>query len=181
MIIPKEIKTAQLAKLLGISVRQVQVLVDKEGLPKEGYGKFETIKCVRWYIDYWRDHDRNSMYDEKHAMLVQQRVKIELENESNRRKLLPIDEVQTVFNKALASLASVLDSLGPRMANELASNSDPGDIKNVVFAETREIRREFARALESLADDPDSGQPDNKPAAAEGRRAVGRPRKNTTA
>jgi hypothetical protein len=45
------VDVGKIAKALNLTEQRVQQLV-KEGLPREARGRYDTVKCLRWYIRY---------------------------------------------------------------------------------------------------------------------------------
>jgi hypothetical protein len=45
------VEVQQLTRFLNLSERRIGQLV-KEGMPKEGRGQYDPIKCAGWYVRY---------------------------------------------------------------------------------------------------------------------------------
>lgn len=179
--LPATILAKDLANLVGISQRKLQYLVEDDGMPRLDHGVFHLSDSVVWYCRYLRDHEKKALNEEKHNLAKQQRIRLELENAARARQVVSVPEISRVFNTALATLGSSLDSLGARMANTLAGIEEPGEIKHALFAETRAIRDDFGTALAAMGGDI-SGGPGSDPHPADaGRGKVGRPGKDITA
>lgn len=168
-----------IAEVLGVARRTVYQL-HQEGMPKTGKGKYPLAPCVHWYIQkkLVTEGKDKTLDDQRKELLFEQTLKTRIENEISRRDLVPMSEVQTVFNTAQTMLASQLDAFARRMANELAGIHESTEIESRLFEECREMRRVYSAALAAVADNLENSSGDTKAAAPKKRRAVGRPRKN---
>lgn len=68
------------------------------------------------------------------------------------RRLITKEEVQEITTSAMVIMATQLDGLGGRLAQQLAGESDPAVIRQVILDETRRIRATAAEELERLGD-----------------------------
>jgi phage terminase Nu1 subunit (DNA packaging protein) len=151
----------QLAALIGLSGRQVQRLAAEGVLPRDGRGRYDPTKAVPAFVQYLRDgrEGSGSLVEEKLRLTVAQRREIEQKTRHRARELVEIDEVDRVFAAAMVTVGSQLDGLGGRLANELSALTDPAQVREVLFRETRRIRAAAAAQLEALAGAPASGEP----------------------
>jgi hypothetical protein len=160
------VNTATLAQIAGLGVRQVQRLVANGVLPKSGRGRYALDAAVPALIRYYRQGAQGSgaLAEERLRHTVAQRKEIEQRTAKRSRELIPVDEVRTAFDTAMALIGGQLDGLGGRIANDMAAQSDPAICKKVIFDETRRIRTAAAAELEAFADP--TGRRKAAPAAA---------------
>ena len=142
---------SEFAKLLGKSEKMIRNMIN-DGMParRGGRGKpteIDSEDAIRWIIaeeirkrfgDDPEDEDGNTSEDT--ALKRVRREKIELELRYKRGELVPIIGLENVLNVVASIFASQLDGLPSRMSGELAGIDDPAEIRQRLFAETRQIR-----------------------------------------
>jgi phage terminase Nu1 subunit (DNA packaging protein) len=119
----------RLAKTLNLSIERVHQLV-KEGLPKESRGRFDSEKCLRWYVRYLQAALKKKavpMKDGSYLGEREQRVRLlkadadlrEMELAKERGELVAISDVEAeMTNLVLTTKARIL-AVAPRVAPEL--------------------------------------------------------------
>lgn len=170
------------ADLIGKSERWVSKLID-EGLPVAGGGgrgvavQIDSVDAINWLIarevrremgeEGDDDEGAGSASTEDRLLKRARREKLQIEIDTSRGRLVPIEAVTTLATSIAAVYATQLDSLPSRCASDLAVLDDPAEIRARLFEETRRIRaatadrlvnraREFARdvgRLDSLRSD----------------------------
>lgn len=140
-----------------------------DGMPQIGHGKYDLAACVQWKIDQVAsdsaEEEPDSATDSaRRELYIAQRHKIELEIAERRRELLPAALVDQTLSAIASVASSQLDSLGPRMAGELADSDDPAWIQQRLFTECRAIRsaiaeqvRQMSEEIAEAADEGDDG------------------------
>lgn len=164
----------ELADLIGITDRQVRNLHRANVLHQAGKGKYPLAESLQAYIAY-AAHGKvqSEVIDSKSRLLSAQARNAEIEADRKAGKLLDLDDVQTVLNETMTIIASQMDGLGGRLANELAGESDPAIIRQKLLSETRRIRATAADKLARLGAIADSGR-DSAPAARQNTGPVGK-------
>jgi phage terminase Nu1 subunit (DNA packaging protein) len=119
----------KVAQALNLTVSRVHQLV-KEGLPKEGRGQFDPVKCMLWYIRYLQaalEKKSVPMQDGAYAGEHEQRVRLlkadadlrEIELAEKQGELVPLVDVEAeMTNLVLTTKARIL-AVAPRVAPEL--------------------------------------------------------------
>ena len=119
----------KVAQALNLTVSRVHQLV-KEGLPKEGRGQFDPVKCLLWYVRYLQQAlEKKSvpMQDGAYAGEHEQRVRLlkadadlrEIELARERGELVPLADVEEeMTNLVLITKARIL-AVAPRVAPDL--------------------------------------------------------------
>ena len=164
--LPKEIATVDLAMLFGLTTQRITQL-SAEGLPKIARGRFPLVDAVKWYINYWKTKKLGggSEIDSLKGDLLKQQIrKAQTANDAESRLLIPAHEIQSTLNAIAVIISSRLDSIAPRLANELTNQDDPALVKSILENETRQIRIAISNEFNNLQSDSDSGA-DNKTAA----------------
>lgn len=151
-----------IAKLFNLTERRVQQLAKDGIIPKAERGKYDLVGCVRGYIKYLQDlafgrevasfdtHKESARLKKAQADHKQFQVEI------IKGEWIPREEVQDLFNEVAVIYGSSLDAIGGRQANELAAITNPAEIRQILFAESRQIRESTAEKLiryaESIGD-----------------------------
>lgn len=175
-----EVKTGDLAAILGVSDRRIRQF-NQMGLPKVGRGTYNLLTAVRFYTDrLTAQHGGDNTLDEqRQELLLEQTLKTRIENQQKRGELVPIAEVQTAFDHAQAMLAGQLDSFARRMATLIAGLEDEHQIEGVLFDECREVRRAYSDALAAVAGAVPTSKPDPEAPEETDGGGVGKRGKNT--
>ena len=135
MSMPKG-RTIDLANLFGISERRIQQLV-KEGLPREGRGKFDFVKSVKWYTRYLHaalerravptgSGDSKSYVGEREARIREITATAdlkELELAEKRGELVAIGDVERVLADLVLTTKAQIMAIPPRLAPDLVGES----------------------------------------------------------
>lgn len=159
---PDTIGRNDLAKLLGITPMRITQLKG-EGLPvAPGHGRFPLAGAVQWWVNYWKT--KNSMTTKgveldshRRRLLKAQAKKAEIDNDIRLKELIPAEKVRSTFNQVSVIIASQLDSLAPRLANELTNQTESSYVKKVINDETRQIRNAVANQFDDFSNTHDRG------------------------
>ena len=156
--LPAEVGQTDLANLLGITTQRIHQL-KAEGLPVAGRGRYPLADSVQWIINYWKTKGgkNNSLDGHRKRLLTAQAKKAEIDNELNLKQLIPAELIASTLNQVGVIIASQLDGLAPRLANELTNQDDPAYIKKVINDETRQIRISIANLFDDLATTKNDG------------------------
>lgn len=87
-------------------------------------------------------------------------------------RLIEYQEVEAAARAIIVTISTQLDGLGGRLAQHLAGETDPAEVKRVIQDETRRIRAQVSEQLNGLAAGSSGGQGDGA-AAPEGSGSVG--------
>lgn len=178
------IALADLAEFLGVSQSAVMKWGREAGMPKGGIkGRYPLRDCVMWRINRAEAAaagESKDIMEERRKLIVSQRQRQDLENAKFRQELFDAEAVKSVFRRALATVATQLDGLAPRITPRLLTVNDPAQMQRILFDECRNIRNAAADALKDQlivdARDADSDGP-----AEEERGGVGRRKPRTAA
>jgi len=143
----------ELGKLLGLNERHVRRLAKTGLFPHVGRARFDARVCVPAFVRYLRQgaEQNSAQAAEKLKHTAAQRREIEQRTAARARKLVPIDEVNTVFLTSISLVRGQLDGLAGRCCNDVAAEADPASCKEILFRETRRIAEAAASDLETYA------------------------------
>ena len=137
------LNTDDIANLLGLTTRHVNVLVTKNVLIKNSENRFDTRAAILAFIGY-KARAGNPELDAAKLKLVEANAqKVELQNSRITADLIPAAEVGRVWSGALRDIRSAILATPSRIASRLP-HLTPHD--------TAEIAREISTTLADLAD-----------------------------
>lgn len=151
---------SEIAEALGCTARNVSHLV-ADGLPRRADGRFDLKAVFQWQaarlkVKAAASVDRSQAI--KDRLVEAQRQKIDLEIAAMRGQMIPLATCGVVLNRIASLVATQLDSLGPRLAGELADEDDPRKVQAALLREGRATRRAISEALRELSRDVESGE-----------------------
>ncbi|MCK5748506.1 MAG: hypothetical protein KAH44_19980 [Oricola sp.] len=158
---------ATVAKILNLSERRVQQLVKEDILPKPEKGKYDLIACVRAYIKYLqerafgKDAAPQDTHLERARLLKAQADKTELEVDTLRGNLMPVETIEADWLAMVMACRSRLLSIPSKTAFQIATLSDAHEIerflKRVIYEALTELASMDDDAFESLPEDTEDG------------------------
>ena len=147
------------ADFIGVSPRMVSNYIE-EGMPVLGGGgrgvavQIDTAASLKWYVDRavakqvgsedGEGEGEGSKAWEERRLARAKADRMELALAIDRGQRPHIDEVKNVMFALASAFGSGLDSLGNRLAGDLAATSDPAVVRQMLFDECRRIRRATA-------------------------------------
>lgn len=138
-----------IAKLLDLTPRRVNQLVDEGVFPKAGRGTFELVPVVKGYIKHLRDRiaagNESDGYTEHRARLTKARADMaELERAQIIASLVPADDIEAAWSAVTAAMRSRLLAIPSKVAPRLMAMKTVNEAQEL-------IRAEIFGALEELA------------------------------
>jgi phage terminase Nu1 subunit (DNA packaging protein) len=123
------VDVGKIAKALNLTEQRVQQLV-KEGLPREARGRYDTVKCLRWYIRYLQMALKKKSVPTLEGGFVgerEERIRLlradadlrEIELARERSQLISIADVEAAMTDLVITTRARLMALAPRLAPEL--------------------------------------------------------------
>jgi phage terminase Nu1 subunit (DNA packaging protein) len=154
----------RVAQALNLEKRRVQQLV-KQGMPKEGRGQYDPVKCMLWYIRYLQaalEKRSVPMTDGTFAGEREERVRLlradadlrEIELAKERSQLVAISDVEQVFTELVLTTKARIMAIPPRLAPELV-----GEPSRVMIQ--AKIEKACKEALSYLANRRNYGSPNS--------------------
>ena len=160
------VNVERVAQALNLQKRRVQQLVN-EGMPKEGRGQYDPVKCMLWYIRYLQaalEKRSVPMTDGTFAGEREERVRLlradadlrEIELAKERSQLVAISDIEQLFTDLVLTTKARILAIPPRLAPELVGESSRVMIQ-------AKIEKACKEALSYLANRQKDGSP-NTPA-----------------
>lgn len=156
------VDVGRVAQALNLHERRVQQLV-KEGLPREGRGQYDAVKCMLWYVRYLQ-----ALIEKKAVSLApsgavyaserEERVRLlradadmrEIELAKERSQLVAIEDVEKEMTDLVLTTKARMMAIPPRIAPELL-----GETSRVMIQ--AKLEKAFKEALSHLAKGPQRG------------------------
>lgn len=134
-----------LAKLLGITPKRINNMVDEGKLKPEGHNKYNLQESVDKYIEFLKFQKKPKSSELDAAKLE----KMQRENLVAADKLIDIDVAKQSFMGIASIITEQLESLAPRVAAELAPIDDIAILQDRLYEECRRIRETIQRNVEN--------------------------------
>ena len=140
-----------LAEVLGMTPRRVQQLARGGVIPKAARGRYDLPACVQawgsWLTSGKAAGDVSA--EKKKLLSAQARIKT-IEAQKAEGAVLPVEDVQIVFNTAAVEYVRAIEALPGRFAGALPGK-DAAQIKQHVAGEVHAIRVSISEKFRSLA------------------------------
>lgn len=132
--------TDTIAKLLDLTPRRVQQLVDEGVFPRAKRGHYELVPVVRGYVRHLREraaaHEMSGEYGAHRARLTKARAAIaEMELAQIAASLVPADEVEAAWEAVTAAMRSRLLTVASNVAPRLMTVKGVAEAQDVLRAE----------------------------------------------
>jgi phage terminase Nu1 subunit (DNA packaging protein) len=153
----------RVAQALNLTEQRVQQLV-KEGLPREGRGQYDAVKCMLWYIRYLQaviEKKAVNLADPGGAVYAgerEERVRLlradadlrEIELAKERSQLVTLADVEAFHTELVLTTKARMMAIPPRVATELV-----GETSRVMIQ--AKLEKAIKEALSNLAKGPQRG------------------------
>ena len=153
----------RVAQALNLTESRVHQLV-KEGLPREGRGQYDAVKCMLWYIRYLQaviEKKAVNIGDPSGAGYAgerEERVRLlradadlrEIELAKERSQLVTLADVEAFHTELVLTTKARMMAIPPRIAPELV-----GETSRVMIQ--AKIEKAIKEALSNLAKGPQRG------------------------
>lgn len=152
------LKTAQLALLLGLTTRRVNQLAEEGIMVRVAHGVFDGSASVQNYIAQVSNRAKEKETDidearEAARLKSEQADNWELRNAKMRKELLPVDDVARIWSEQITSIRSGLLAVVSRVRQQISLS--PEDAV-VLDEEIRDAMSKLADGVEIYDDDPDA-------------------------
>jgi phage terminase Nu1 subunit (DNA packaging protein) len=147
----------KVAEALHLDARRIQQLA-KEGLPREGRGKYDSVKCLRWYVRYLQEKlgrsfenhggagESTGLTDQRlRGMMAATELK-EMDLALKKGLTINISDVQAAWSELVLMTKARLMAIPPRLAVEVM-----GETSRVMIQ--AKIEKAIKDSLNQLADD----------------------------
>lgn len=123
------VNAERIAQALNLTESRVHQLV-REGLPKEGRGQYDPMKCMLWYVRYLQNAiEKKSVptldggfvgeREERVRLLRSQADLSEIELSKQRSQLVAIQDVNKAMTDLVVTTRARVMAIAPRLAPEL--------------------------------------------------------------
>jgi len=165
----------QIAHLLKITPRMVNIHVKQNGMPRLSRGEYDLVKCVHWYLDY---KDRllvearkgNETEQQARARLIRASADLrELELARERGQLVPVETIKYLWERVVVAFKTRMLAIPSKLPQRLIVTRDVNEVKGILDSEIFEAlnelsaanvdvseyrRYEKARSVDDAADEP---------------------------
>lgn len=124
-----------------------------------GHGKYRLKEVIDYAVrlrsgvlrdQKARRREQGGTKNAQDELAIARREKIELELAQKREELVPLEHAQMAFDSCFVIMADALEYLGARLCNDLSSMDDPAEIQDLIWRESRDVRRLMADKLDFL-------------------------------
>jgi phage terminase Nu1 subunit (DNA packaging protein) len=138
--------TDRMAKLIDVSPRRLQQLVQEGIVPKsEGRGRYNPILVTQAYIRFLRDRVQSpelsdsEFFAAKLAKLKSEREQIELDMQIKRGERIPIEDTLSACDIVFKAMSGILKA----NVNKLLTVEQINEIFDMMRATTRQLREDY--------------------------------------
>lgn len=144
------ISSAELAKILGFSVRRLQQLTKEIPLLQASHGKYDLAKTVQAYIGWLKEKTVNesegdALKDETLKLTRAKRIKAELELDLVMGNVHKAEDVMAVVGGMVANVRSRLLDLPVKLAPQMIAKTNIDQVREIV-------QKEVFSVLQSLSE-----------------------------
>jgi phage terminase Nu1 subunit (DNA packaging protein) len=165
---PRIVGIKELAAILNLTPSRIHQLVE-QGLPKKLRGKYDLLKCARWYIRYLRaviEKKEVPMPDGAFAGEHGERVRLlranadlrEMELARERSELVSVEDVEREMTNLIRTTQAHVMAIAPRMAPELVGETS----RMMILAKLDKACKETLAHLARVVKDGDSPEPQER-------------------
>lgn len=139
-----------IAKLLDITPRRVNILVNQEVLPKLERGRYAVVPVVRAYIGYLRKRTVNNDvgaddYATHRARLTSAKADMaEMEREQMKDNLIPADDVADAWDAMASNMRAKLLSIPTKSATQVFAAKNQTEAKKILKEAINDALQELA-------------------------------------
>ncbi len=124
------VDVTKIAIALNLDQRRVQQLV-KEGMPRAARGRYDRMKCTRWYIRYLtkvlerKSVDVGYIGERRHRVRLMRAVAglREMELAKQRSSLVSLPDVEAAFADLVRTVTARVMAIAPQVAPELVGET----------------------------------------------------------
>lgn len=175
----------QIAHLLKMSPRMVNLHVKEHGMPRIDRGQYDVVAVVHWYIDYLKglikDAQRGDETEQQaRARLVRTTADIrEYELGKLKGELIEVAQAKSLWERITISFKTKMLSIPTKAPQRIIICKEINQVKDILEREIYEALGELSRADIEVSDiaEPDRSRPvgtkADKPTAKAHRKRVG--------
>ena len=157
----------QIAHLLNLSERMVNLHVKQHGMPRIDRGQYDIVACVHWYIEYLqkliKDARRGDETEQQaRARLTRATADLrELELAKAKGELIEVDQAKSLWERLIVSFKTRMLGIPTKAPQRLIICKDINQIKDLLEREIYEALGELSRADIDVSDiaEPEGSRP----------------------
>ena len=140
----------QIAHLLKLTPRMVNLHVREHGMPRVGRGEYDLVQCVHWYIDFKdrliKEARRGDESEQQaRARLVKATADLrELELAHAREKLVDVSTVALMWERLVVAFKTRMLAIPTKLPHRLVACKEMGEVKELLEAEISEALSELS-------------------------------------
>jgi len=134
------------AHVLGITEQRLGQLV-KEGMPKNGRGKYPLAGCVQWFLEYWKKRaNAGDLIDQARARKLRTEARLfEIKLAEAEGKVCTLETIEAAWVDIITAARAKFLSLPNKMAPFLAAENSIPACEAVIEKGVHEALSELAR------------------------------------
>lgn len=146
--------TEHLAKMFGVSTRQIYNQIDNGIAVKIGANKFDCVQSVANYINYMREQERIKRQSPEEIRSETEAVKLEHEKLKARKTELQVlqmegklhyeEDVKSLWNSSVIAAKSRLNSIGVKVAPQIRGETNEAIIQEFIDREVHDALKEVS-------------------------------------
>lgn len=156
-----------ISKLLMLSERRCQQLVNDGVIPKQDRGQYDLVKSVQGYVKFLRERafggvGNTDMHSEKTRLVIAQANIAEMNDAEMRGDLVRTDEVRRAIFTSARGVRNAFQTVADRLALPIAGESDHRAIHEIIENEISAILRSMDKDFDALVPEPKQDEQDEQ-------------------
>jgi len=144
-----------ISKLLMLSERRCQQLVNDGVIPKKGRGQYDLVQCVQGYVNFLRERAfggvaNTDQHSEKTRLVSAQANIAEMTDSEMRGDLVKTKDVRRAIFSAARSVRNSMQTIPDRISMPIAGMSDHYDIHELIDSEIMQVLGDMDRGWGEL-------------------------------
>lgn len=176
-----EFSNAELAGLLRVTKQAVNAMVNN-GMPKLRRNVYDARDCVQWLMERKSGEKlEGSLSEARQRLYEAQTEKSHLDSLILKKTLIPASEAHHLVANTVQEVVAALESLGPRIASDVAALEDVAVIEDLIDREIRSIRSDVAERILPTGDIRTTRKKRARATSKRGNGSMGGPEQSTPA
>jgi len=139
-----------ISKLLMLSERRCQQLVNDGVIPKQDRGQYDLVKSVQGYVKFLRERafggvGNTDMHSEKTRLVIAQANIAEMNDAEMRSDLVRTEDVRRAIFTAARSIRNSIQTISDRLSVSIAGMNDHHDIHELMDNEINQVLEDMGK------------------------------------
>jgi len=140
------------AELCGVAPRHLRRLADDGHLPRPVNGRVDAFELLEDYRSYTENGKvPGELVDVRKQIETERHRKLKLENDRRDGDLVPVGDFFATGDAMSSVFVQGMEALPGRLANQLAGESNPAVVRQVLKDEVRRVRQSVSDTFERMA------------------------------